>query len=736
MEKSNNLQKKTNILEKKENKPKEENTQKSVRLSTKISKIVSIVLILIFVVVIGMAIILSSNSIKSAINGEFEENANSAAAQVGNILDSAKSATDNITAYLQKAYMLSSQGQTSMTGTKRDDNLGIVEYKSFIFDKPITEMSADVEKYITETIRQTAKNNVDIVGMGALFEPYAFDKNIEDYAFYVLGEESEKDIEPFGLYKDYSAQEYYSKAAASLQPEFTAPYDENGIKMVTYCVPVIYDNKLMGVVTADINVTNFSKVFKENKTYPSKYITVLNDSGIVVYDSESTDNVGALLDDFINPVYLEQIKKNMEGTQAFTIDIRRDDGTRESCYYNPITSGNIKWWALTALDSSEKNEAQTRTLIILLILTAVAIAVVTWIVFTLLSRMLKPIEGIVVAAENISEGNLDIDIKAESQDEIGRLARAFQKTAEVLKGIISDESFLLEKMAEGNFSEESRTPEYYKGAFVPILNSLNQINNQLSVTLSQIGASSEQVDAASEQMALAAQGLAEGSTEQAGAVEELLATVNQVAEQVENNAKGAQEVSDKADRVGGYAKESNGQMEQMTSAMDKISNTSKEIAAIINAIESIAAQTNLLSLNAAIEAARAGEAGKGFAVVAEEIRQLATQSSVAANNTRNLIETSINEVENGNKIALKTAESLERVTSGIVEIAQIAVEVKESSVQQAESMKQVTGGIEQISEVVQNNSATAEESSATSEELSAQAEGLNALVREFVIKPE
>lgn len=709
---------------------------KQEKLSTNISKIVSVVLIFIFILVIGIAIILSGSAIKTAINGEFEESANSAATQVENILESAKAATDNITAYLQKAYTLSDQGQLNMSGTKRDASADSVVYKSSIYGKEITEMSSDVEKYITETIRQTAKNNPDIVGMAAMFEPYAFDEGIKDYAFYVLGTESEKDIEPYGSYEDYSSQEYYSKAAASLQPEFTEPYDDNGIKMVTYCVPIVNNNKLMGIITADINVTNFSKVFTENKNYASKYVTILDGNGVVIYDSESTDNVGASVNDFIKPVYLDKIKKSMEGTEEFTIDIKREDGVKETSYYNPITSGNTKWWALTALESRDKNKTQTRTFVILLVLTAAAIAVVTWIVFTLLSRMLKPIESIVVAAENISEGNLDIDIKAESQDEIGRLARAFQKTAEVLSGIISDESYLLAKMADGNFSGESRAPEYYKGAFVPILESLGQINVQLSDTLRKIGASSDQVNAASDQMAVAAQGLAEGSTEQAGAVEELLATVNQVADQVQSNAKGAQEVSEKAGRVGEYAKESNGQMEQMTAAMDKISGTSKEIAAIIDAIEDIASQTNLLSLNAAIEAARAGEAGRGFAVVAEEIRQLATQSSIAANNTRNLIETSISEVDNGNKIAKVTAESLERVTSGIVEIAQIAVEVKESSEQQAESMKQVTGGIEQISEVVQSNSATAEESSATSEELSAQAEGLNELVRGFVIKPE
>lgn len=321
-----------------------------------------------------------------------------------------------------------------------------------------------------------------------------------------------------------------------------------------------------------------------------------------------------------------------------------------------------------------------------------------------------------------------------TKDETKVLADSTKMIVEGLSSVISDETYLLKEIAEGNFDIKTTAEEAYRGDFEPLLFSLKEIVTKLSKTLQEIQESSDQVAMASEQMAQGASALAEGSTDQASSVEELLATVAEVTDQVEDNAQGAAKASKKAESVGSQAKESNAQMIEMTNAMSKIDETSKLIVDIINSIDSIATQTNLLSLNAAIEAARAGEAGKGFAVVANEIRELASQSSSAANNTRHLIETSLMEVENGTMIVKRTAESLDAVTEGIMSVVEIVDNVREASETQADAMVQLNQGINQISSVIQSNSATAQESSATSEELSAQAENLNELTSGFKLK--
>ena len=168
--------------------------------------------------------------------------------------------------------------------------------------------------------------------------------------------------------------------------------------------------------------------------------------------------------------------------------------------------------------------------------------------------------------------------------------------------------------------------------------------------------------------------------------------------------------------------------------MESIKTTSHEINNIIVDIEDIAAQTNLLSLNAAIEAARAGEAGKGFAVVADQIRKLAEDSAQSAVRTKDLIEASLLEVSKGNDITEDTSASMNKVIDELENILLAVGEIRIASDRQAVSVEEIEKGVEQISMVVTSNSATAEETSATSEQLSAQAITLNEQVGQFKLR--
>lgn len=702
---------------------------KKMRLASKLALIIGLILTMIFCILIGISAILSGKAISQSVSGELSAISKANGNQIQSIFDAAGTVAMDMENYMAKAYKRAEEEPevNVISSEPKIYNL----FRSSIYNQPLSQLNYNCEEYLIESARNAVASNDDITGVGAMFEPYKFAAYIKEYSVYVDTSIIDKP-EPFDDYAVYSQEVYYQDAINARKAVVTEPYDYNGIMMVSYAAPIIYEDDVKGVVTADVSIANFNKVQSNNDRYKSMYSKIYDESGITIYDSGDTSSLGKNLKEFCSKEKeYNEIQTRMGQGEAFEIEISHKSGRKVTCFFNPIKAGDEVWWSLTAVSSSEINRSVVQTVILLVVTAVIALLTIVFLVILILRRVLRPLGIMVEAAKGISDGNLNVNLDTSSEDEIGILSRTFQQMSANLKVIVGDVQFLLGEMAEGNFDVHTKNAESYVGEFKTLRTSMQKLKLTLSSTLQRIHGSAELVARGSEQVSVGAQALSQGSTEQAASIEELAATITEVSNEIKETAKNASDAQIQTSGAGERVGICNDQMQEMIEAMKEISNKSTEIEKIIKTIEDIAFQTNILALNAAVEAARAGSAGKGFAVVAEEVRSLASKSAEASKGTSKLIHDTLSAVGRGTTIADATAGSLSEVVEGTKAVAGTVERIAGAAQKQAQAVGQITQGVDQISAVVQTNSATAQESAATSEELSAQAQVLKELVGRF-----
>lgn len=252
----------------------------------------------------------------------------------------------------------------------------------------------------------------------------------------------------------------------------------------------------------------------------------------------------------------------------------------------------------------ELQASETRSIQIIILLTGVALVIGMTSAVLVTRSITKGIAQVKQITNELSQGNLNVEVNIESKNEIGELLTNMEITIESLRDIVSQVN--RSSVRIGEMSE-----------------SLNQVTNNSSTNATQLNSEMMNISTAVDQLASSTSEIASSANH-----------ASQVANQAtENVAMGLKEVDKTLHEIGSAD-------ESMQVSSQKVTDLHKEsmnIGAILEVIKGVSEQTNLLALNAAIEAARAGEQGRGFAVVADEVRTLAKRTQDSASQIDELI---------------------------------------------------------------------------------------------------